>query len=224
MPLLLAEHIKKSFWDSSTELNVLQDVSLELEKQDFVCISGKSGCGKSTLLHILGLLDKPDQGRICINDQEMTIHSGKIHLCRNRLIGFVFQFHYLLEDLTTLENIALPLMISGYSKKDSQIKAAKMLTDLDLTQRAEHFPHQLSGGEQQRVALGRALINNPAIVLADEPTGNLDPAHRDEVLELFLKFNSLYNSAFILVTHDDTIAENSKIHYKLENGILVRLK
>lgn len=224
MALLVAEHVKKSYWDNNGELNVLQDICLQLDVKDFICISGKSGCGKSTLLHILGFLDKPDLGSIYINGKKISPDSESIHVVRNRQIGFVFQFHYLLEDLTTLENIALPLMIAGNSKKDSLSKAANMLSDLDLHQRAGHYPHQLSGGEQQRVALGRALINNPAIVLADEPTGNLDPTHRDEVLELFLKFNAQYSSAFILVTHDDTIAEKSKNHYKLETGTLQQLK
>lgn len=224
MALLVAEHLKKSYWDNNGELNVLQDICLQLDVKDFICISGKSGCGKSTLLHILGFLDKPDLGSIYINGKKISPDSESIHVVRNRQIGFVFQFHYLLEDLTTLENIALPLMIAGNSKKDSLSKAANMLSELDLHQRAGHYPHQLSGGEQQRVALGRALINNPAIVLADEPTGNLDPTHRDEVLELFLKFNAQYSSAFILVTHDDTIAEKSKNHYKLETGTLQQLK
>lgn len=224
MALLVAEHVKKSYWDNNGELNVLQDICLQLDVKDFICISGKSGCGKSTLLHILGFLDKPDLGSIYINGKKISPDSESIHVVRNRQIGFVFQFHYLLEDLTTLENIALPLMIAGNSKRDSLSKAANMLSELDLHQRAGHYPHQLSGGEQQRVALGRALINNPAIVLADEPTGNLDPTHRDEVLELFLKFNAQYSSAFILVTHDDTIAEKSKNHYKLETGTLQQLK
>jgi lipoprotein-releasing system ATP-binding protein len=224
MSLLVAEHIQKSYLDSNEELLVLQDVCLQLDAKDFVCISGKSGCGKSTLLHILGLLDKPDKGSIYINDKKISMDSESINDIRNKHIGFIFQFHYLLEDLTTLENIALPLMIAGLSRKDSLSKAADMLCDLDLEQRARHYPYQLSGGEQQRVALGRSLINNPAIVLADEPTGNLDPAHREDVLELFFKFNRTYSSAFILVTHDDAIADMSKNHYRLDNGILTQIK
>jgi len=224
LPVLKAEHLKKTYWDSNQELKILQDINLTMEAGDFVCISGKSGCGKSTLLHLLGLLDNPDSGQISINNQIVTINSEDVHNLRNKLIGFVFQFHYLMEDLTALENIALPLMVSGLSKKVSLEQAREMLGELDMAQRANHFPHQLSGGEQQRVALGRALINHPSLVLADEPTGNLDSEHSSDVLDLFFKFNTKLGCSFLLVTHDMAIAEMTRIHYKLEDGILIKLK
>jgi len=221
--VLKAEHLKKTYWDSNQELNILKDINLNLEKGEFVCISGQSGCGKSTLLHLLGLLDTADSGQLMINNQIVTPDSANASMLRNKLIGFVFQFHYLMEDLTALENVALPLMVAGVNKKDSLAQAHEMLADLDIGMRLNHYPHQLSGGEQQRVALARALINRPPIILADEPTGNLDPSHSSEVLDLIFKLNEKMNCAFILVTHDVSIADKSQTHYKLEDGILHRL-
>ncbi len=223
MVVLKAEHLKKTYWDSNQELNILKDINLNLEKGEFVCISGQSGCGKSTLLHLLGLLDTADSGQLMINNQIVTPDSANASMLRNKLIGFVFQFHYLMEDLTALENVALPLMVAGVNKKDSLAQAHEMLADLDIGMRLNHYPHQLSGGEQQRVALARALINRPPIILADEPTGNLDPSHSSEVLDLIFKLNEKMNCAFILVTHDVSIADKSQTHYKLEDGILHRL-
>lgn len=222
--ILIAEHLKKTYWDSNQELNILTDVNLSLEEGEFACISGQSGCGKSTLLHLLGLLDTPDSGNVIINGQIQTPDSADVNLIRNKMIGFVFQFHYLMEDLTAWENVALPLMIGGVSKKQSLEKAKDMLANLNMASRLSHFPHQLSGGEQQRVALARALINQPKVVLADEPTGNLDPEHSKEVLELIFKLNQEFKCAFILVTHDLSIADRSPNHYKLADGILHRLK
>lgn len=224
LSVLIAEHLKKTYWDSNLELKILQDINLNIEKGEFVCISGKSGCGKSTLLHLLGLLDNPDSGLIIINEKPVTTQSSDVHKLRNRLIGFVFQFHYLMEDLSALENIALSLMVNGISKKESFSRASEMLKELDMAQRANHYPHQLSGGEQQRVALGRALINNPSLVLADEPTGNLDPEHSSDVLDLFFKFNQKLGCSFLLVTHDAAISEKAQTHYMLEDGILHQLR
>ncbi len=222
--ILEAKNVTKAYWDSNQELKILSDINLELEEGEFVCISGQSGCGKSTLLHILGLLDTPDSGQVIINGQNETPDSDNAHILRNKLIGFVFQFHYLMEDLTALENVALPLMIGGLGKKQSLEKAKAMLSLLNLSLRLNHFPHQLSGGEQQRVALGRALINEPKVILADEPTGNLDPEHSKEVLELILRLNKELNCSFVLVTHDLSIADKSPVHYKLADGILHRLR
>jgi ABC-type lipoprotein export system ATPase subunit len=220
LPILTAENLKKTYHDSNQELHILRGINLEVESGEFSCISGQSGCGKSTLLHILGLLDKPDSGKILINDKEIVADSLDIPLLRNKLIGFVFQFHYLMEDLDAVENTALPMMISGKSKKESLKKAVDVLSLLGIAGRLHHYPHQLSGGEQQRVALARALINNPTIVLADEPTGNLDPDHRNDVLDLMLNINQSLGSAFLLVTHDERVARVAQTHYVLENGIL----
>lgn len=224
MSVLKAENLKKSYWDSNQELVILKDINLILKPGEFVCISGQSGCGKSTLLHLLGLLDKPDSGSILLNNKEVTTDSQEAPMLRNKLIGFVFQFHYLMEDLTALENVALPLMVAGKSAKQSMQSAADMLAILDIGERLTHYPHQLSGGEQQRVALARALINQPAIILADEPTGNLDPEHSSEVLELMLDLNKKMGCAFLLVTHDESIAEKAQTRYKLTDGVLLRLQ
>jgi lipoprotein-releasing system ATP-binding protein len=221
LPILAVEHLKKTYWDSNQELKILKDINLELKKGEFACISGQSGCGKSTFLHLLGLLDRPDSGKILLNGESVNPDSPNAASLRNKAIGFIFQFHYLMEDLTTLENVALPLMVAGKNRKDSFRLASDMLNELDIGHRAGHYPHQLSGGEQQRVALGRALINQPAIVLADEPTGNLDPTHSADVLDLLFRFNQKLDSAFILVTHDMSIAARAHTHYRLEDGILL---
>lgn len=222
--ILIAEHLKKTYWDSNQELKILSDINLSHDVGEFACISGQSGCGKSTLLHLLGLLDTPDSGNVIIDGQIQRPDSADAHIIRNKLVGFVFQFHYLMEDLSAIENVALPMMIAGKNKKQSFEKAKDMMALLNLSTRCNHLPHQLSGGEQQRVALARALINEPKVVLADEPTGNLDPEHSMEVLELILKLNRDLGCAFILVTHDMSIADKSPIHYKLSNGILQRIK
>lgn len=224
MSVLTAKNLKKSYWDSNQELVILKDVNLILEPGEFVCISGQSGCGKSTLLHLLGLLDKPDSGSILLNNKEVTTDSQEAPMLRNKLIGFVFQFHYLMEDLTASENVALPLMVAGKSAKQSMQNAADMLAILDIGKRLTHYPHQLSGGEQQRVALARALINQPSIILADEPTGNLDPEHSSEVLDLMLDLNKKMGCAFLLVTHDESIAEKAQTRYRLTDGVLLRLQ
>jgi lipoprotein-releasing system ATP-binding protein len=220
LPLLIAENLTKSYTDINQEIHILQGINLILEPADFTCISGQSGSGKSTLLHLLGLLDKPDSGKIMINDQIVIADAKHTPALRNSLIGFVFQFHYLMDDLNALENAALPLMVAGYSRKESLHKASQVLTMLGLKERSKHYPHQLSGGEQQRVALARALANSPAIILADEPTGNLDPTHSKEVLELMIDINSKLGSTFLIVSHDEQIALRSKSRYILQDGIL----
>ncbi|HOD17091.1 MAG TPA: ABC transporter ATP-binding protein [Candidatus Cloacimonadota bacterium] len=222
MAVLIVEHLAKSFRDSNLELRILEDINLTLEKGEFACISGQSGCGKSTLLHLLGLLDKPNSGKITLNGEVVSPEAPNAHQIRNKYIGFVFQFHYLMEELTALENVALPLMVAGHSRKYSLNQAKEMLAELDMLPRQNFYPNRLSGGEQQRVALGRALINQPALVLADEPTGNLDPAHCSAVLELFFKFNAKLDTAFLLVTHDPNIAKQFSKNYKLINGVLSR--
>jgi ABC-type lipoprotein export system ATPase subunit len=222
VPILKAENLKKTFCDSSLELNILKGINLILEPGDFTCISGQSGCGKSTLLHLLGLLDKPDSGRILINDTVVVANAPETPAIRNKLIGFVFQFHYLMEDLNALENAALPMMVAGYPIKESIDKAHYILTMIGIKDRCYHYPHQLSGGEQQRVALARALVNSPALILADEPTGNLDPVHSREVLDLMHELNEKLNCTFLVVTHDDQIARQTKSHYILQDGLLYK--
>ncbi len=220
MSLLIAEHLKKTYLDSGEKLQVLNDINIHIEQGDFACISGQSGCGKSTLLHLLGLLDKPDSGMIFLDGNPVSPDSLQAPEIRNRQIGFVFQFHYLMEDLTATENVALPLLVTNSKTSFALTKAAELLQTLNLGHRLKHYPRQLSGGEQQRVALARALINQPRIVLADEPTGNLDPEHSNDVIELMLKLNQDFGQTFVLVTHDTSIASLSKRQYRLSDGIL----
>ena len=211
----------KTYADKGQNIQVLKNATLEVESGDLICITGKSGCGKSTLLHILGLLDDPDQGRVVINGKEVSSKHSNAHLIRNRDIGFVFQFHYLVEDLNSRENIALPMLIAGTPKPQAFAKADELLAILDMQDRAQHYPNQLSGGEQQRLALGRALINHPKIVLADEPTGNLDPQHSVEIWGLFQRLNRELEQTFVIVTHDHEQAKQSNKAFELKDGILL---
>lgn len=210
----------KTYADKGQNIEVLQNATIEVQCGDLVCITGKSGCGKSTLLHILGLLDDPDSGEIRINGNAITSASSNAHLIRNKDIGFVFQFHYLIDDLNARENIALPSLIAGSAKATAFARADELLALLGLNGRANHYPNQLSGGEQQRLALARALINQPKIVLADEPTGNLDPQHSLEVWDLFVKLNKDLGQTFVIVTHDAELARQSKKSYELRDGRL----
>ncbi len=211
----------KTYEDRGQDIQVLKGADLEVESGEMVCITGKSGCGKSTLLHILGLLDDPDSGKVCINGSGISARDPGAHIIRNREIGFVFQFHYLIEDLNARENVALPNLIAGSDRALAFERASGLLRRLGLEQRASHYPNQLSGGEQQRLALARALINEPKIVLADEPTGNLDPQHSFEVWELIRKLNHELNQSFVIVTHDRELAKQSHKAYELKDGKLV---
>jgi lipoprotein-releasing system ATP-binding protein len=211
----------KTYADKGQDIRVLQNASIEVEKGDLVCITGKSGCGKSTLLHILGLLDAPDKGKVQINGTEAQANHPNAHTIRNRDIGFVFQFHYLIDDLNARENVALPMLVSGAAKNIAFSRADELLKLLGMDQRANHYPNQLSGGEQQRLALARALVNSPQIVLADEPTGNLDPEHSGEVWSLFEQLNRELRQTFVIVTHDYDLAKRSHKAYELRDGILI---
>ena len=190
---------------------VLKGISLEVEQGEIVAIVGPSGAGKTTLLQILGTLDQPDQHpstEIRINDIPVhELKDSELAAFRNKEIGFVFQFHQLLPELTATENVMLPRFISGVSKAQATEKAKAILSDLGLGHRLNHHPNQLSGGEQQRVAVARALINNPSIVLADEPSGNLDSENAQFLHELFLKLRDEYNQTFVIVTHNNDLAE-----------------
>lgn len=216
MTILSATNISKSYG----EIKVLKSASLEVCQGEFISVTGKSGCGKSTLLHILGLLDDAEGGELYIKGRRMSAKNPDAPAIRNQDIGFVFQFHYLIEDLTAAENVALPLMISGKKLHDAMLEAELLLKQLDLEARLTHYPNQLSGGEQQRVALARALITRPAIVLADEPTGNLDPANSIAVWKLMQKLNQELGQTFVIVTHDRSLAALGKKSFELEQGKL----
>jgi lipoprotein-releasing system ATP-binding protein len=220
MHILTASHIKKSYLEGNSSLEVLTDINLAIEPGDLITITGQSGCGKSTLLHVLGLLDDPDSGELLYRDIHLTARDKKSVQFRSMHIGFIFQFHYLLEDLTAEENIALPLLIQGISYQKSIRQAKEWLELLHLADRGHHYPNALSGGEQQRIAIGRAMIHKPDIVFADEPTGNLDPTHSTAVLDMILEMQKIHCQTFIIVTHNEDIAGKAGRHFRLENGVL----
>ena len=202
-------------------LAVLKGVDISINKGEIVSIVGSSGAGKSTLLHILGTLDKADKGQIILNGQHLeTLSGSKLAAFRNRHIGFVFQFHHLLPEFTALENVCIPGWIAGDKKKEVVIKATRLLKTLGLGDRLENKPQQLSGGEQQRVAVARALINSPSIVMADEPTGNLDSANAKELHQLFIELRNTFNQTFLIVTHNEELAKMSDRILMMKDGVM----
>lgn len=204
------------------QLEVLKGVDIEVNKGEMVSIVGSSGAGKSTLLHILGTLDRPDSGSIWLNDQSVDeLRGEKLAAFRNQHIGFVFQFHHLLPEFSALENISIPGWIAGTAKKEVAKRAMELLSLLGLADRAEHKPNQLSGGEQQRVAVARALINQPDIIFADEPTGNLDSANAKELHQLFGTLRDRFNQTFLIVTHNEELAALSDRTLHMKDGVIV---
>jgi len=216
--MLRAENIYKQY----DHLTVLKGVDISINKGEIVSIVGSSGAGKSTLLHILGTLDKADKGEIILNDQHIeTLNGRKLASFRNKHIGFVFQFHHLLPEFTALENVCIPGWIAGEKKKEVVIKATNLLKTLGLSDRLENKPQQLSGGEQQRVAVARALINGPSIVMADEPTGNLDSANARELHQLFIELRNQFNQTFLIVTHNEELAKMSDRILHMKDGKII---
>jgi len=202
-------------------LEVLKGVSIEVPKGKMISIVGRSGSGKSTLLHILGTLDTPDQGNVSICDIPISgMKSKNLASLRNKHLGFVFQFHHLLPEFTALENIAMPALITGMSKKTAYKKADELLGYLQLSERSTHRPNQLSGGEQQRVAIGRALMNEPDILLADEPSGNLDTETSIQVHQLLRKITTDMGKSLVIVTHNTELAALSDVVYEMKDGVL----
>lgn len=200
-------------------LHVLKDVSLTIGQGEVVSIVGASGAGKTTLLQLLGTLDRPDSGHILYDDTDVTSLGEKaLAHFRNRHVGFVFQFHNLLPEFTALENVCLPALIAGRSMKEAEEEAMLLLQFLHVEERASHKPAQLSGGEQQRFAVARALINHPAVVLADEPSGNLDTKHAAELHDLFFQLRDQYNQTFVIVTHNTELARKSDRQIQLRDG------
>ena len=203
-------------------LDVLKGVDLEITKGEIVSIVGASGSGKSTLLHIIGTLDRPDKGNVELNGKFLFSHADKnLALVRNSSIGFVFQFHNLLPEFTALENVCMPGFIANIDEKKVRKKATELLKILRLSDRADHKPSELSGGEQQRISVARALINDPAIVLADEPSGNLDRANAQELHELFFSLRKELGLTFILVTHNEKLAEMADRKLEIKDGKVV---
>lgn len=200
-------------------LSVLKGVDIHITKGEIVCIAGSSGAGKSTLLHILGTLDRADKGTISIDDVNVTSLKGKkLAAFRNEHIGFVFQFHHLLPEFSALENICIPAWIAGQKNKEVEKRAEKLLQMLNLKDRGDHKPGELSGGEQQRVAVARALINNPSIVMADEPTGNLDSTNAKELHNLFIDLRNRFQQTFLIVTHNEELAKLSDRLLHMKDG------
>lgn len=220
--ILELKNINKTYKGTSETLHILKDLDLVINEGEFVSIIGKSGSGKSTLLNVIGLLDSIDDGEIYIHGEKVdrTNHQ-KIDLLKNRDIGFVFQFHYLLPEFTALENVMLPALLNNFNdKKNIEEKAKKILDSVGLKERYSHKPNQLSGGEKQRVAIARALINDPKIILADEPTGNLDEETSNEIHNLFRKINRENNQTIIVVTHSRELANITDKKYSVKNGKL----
>ncbi len=200
-------------------LHVLKGVDIEIAKGEIVSIAGSSGAGKSTLLHILGTLDTADKGEIYLDDTNVSKLSGKkLAEFRNKNIGFVFQFHHLLPEFTALENICVPGWIAGRKTSELEERALSLLGLLNLSERASHKPGELSGGEQQRVAVARALINNPSIVMADEPTGNLDSSNAKELHNLFIDLRNRFQQSFLIVTHNEELAQLSDRILHMKDG------
>lgn len=207
---------------SYEHLQVLKGISIDIRKGEVVSIVGPSGAGKTTLLQIMGTLGKPDSGKLYIADIDVLELRGKqLAAFRNRNIGFVFQFHHLLPEFTALENVCIPAFIAKQKRAAAEKKAKELLDFLGLSERLEHKPSQLSGGEQQRVAIARALINNPSVILADEPSGNLDSQNKGELHKLFFTLRDKLNQTIVIVTHDKELAEMSDRTFSMKDGLIV---
>ncbi len=216
--MIKATNIHKSYG----VLNVLKGVSIDIQKSEIISIVGASGAGKTTLLHIIGTLDRANSGTLEINGTNISsLSDKKLADFRNKNIGFVFQFHHLLPEFTALENVCIPAFIAGTSKSVAEEKAKELLSFLGLTERMSHKPSELSGGEQQRVAVARALINNPAVILADEPSGNLDSATAKELHQLFFTLREKFNQTFVIVTHNEELANMADRKLVMRDGNIV---
>ncbi len=219
--LLRCENISKFYQEGDQKTQVLNNISFSMNARELVAIVGSSGSGKSTLLHTLGGLDQPSEGEVFIHQQSLQkLSSNKLASLRNQYLGFVYQFHHLMADFSAIENVMMPLLIGKMNKNEAQDRAEKMLQAVGLSHRIKHRPSALSGGERQRVAIARALVNNPALVLADEPTGNLDRKTTESIFELIKQLNAEQNIAFLLVTHDLNLADKFTRRLRMQDGIL----
>jgi lipoprotein-releasing system ATP-binding protein len=219
--LVRVTNLVKSYVSGTETLVILNGVNLDIPRGTTVAVSGGSGSGKSTLLNILGGLDRCDSGSVLVGGAEVTaLSENTMTSYRCSRVGFIFQFHYLLKDFTALENVMLPAYIAGMKKKDALEKARLLLADVKMEKRLDHFPSQLSGGERQRVAVARSMVNDPDIVLADEPTGNLDALNSAAVAELLYAGAEKWGKSLIVVTHDERVAERAMVRYTLDGGVL----
>ena len=216
--MIKVESLQKSYGT----LKVLKGINLEVADSSVVTIVGASGAGKSTLLHLIGTLDRPDGGRVLVDGTDLyKLNDKELAEFRNRNIGFVFQFHHLLPEFTAVENVALPAMIAGATKADALRRAGELLDYLKLSERATHKPSQLSGGEQQRVAVARALVNNPKLILADEPSGNLDTENARKLHQLFFDLRDRFGQTFVVVTHNTELAQMADRTVTMQDGMIV---
>lgn len=216
--MIVAENIQKSYGG----LKVLKGINFHIEKEKVASIVGASGAGKTTLLQILGTLASPDSGTVLINGKDpFSLSEKDLAHFRNDQIGFVFQFHHLLPEFTALENVCLPAFVANHDKKETEQRAAHLIESLGLADRMSHKPNELSGGEKQRIAVARALINNPSVIFADEPTGNLDSKNQDELYDLFFRLRDEYGLTLIIVTHDRHFASKSDVVFEIKDGMIV---
>jgi lipoprotein-releasing system ATP-binding protein len=219
--MVQVKELVKNYKTGVETLHILNSLNFNIEAGSTVSIMGASGCGKSTLLNILGGLDRFDSGEIKVGGKNIGGLSEKyLSVYRRKSVGFIFQFHYLLKDFSTLENVMLPAFVAGESKKNATERARSLLDEVQLSERLSHYPAKLSGGERQRVAVARALINDPEIILADEPTGNLDKKNSELIADLLYDSAQSHNKTLIVVTHDEEIARRAQIKYKLDYGKL----
>lgn len=216
--MISIKNLSKSFG----ALKVLKGISLSVKPGEIVSIVGPSGAGKTTLLQIIGTLSRPDSGNVVIDGSEISkMNDNELSAFRNQKIGFVFQFHHLLPEFTAFENICIPGYISGRDRKEVESRASELIDMMGLTDRRSHKPAELSGGEQQRVAIARALINSPAVILADEPSGNLDSRNRDEIHRLFVSLRDTFGQTIIIVTHDDSLAAMADRKVVMKDGLII---
>lgn len=221
MKILEVTNLSKIYGTGETMVKALDNVTFSVEHGEFIAIVGPSGSGKSTLLHILGGVDVPTKGRVVINNTDISqLNETKLAIFRRRQIGLIYQFYNLIPILTVEENLTLPLLLDG--RKPDQRRIETLVKQLGLSERLKHLPNQLSGGQQQRVSIGRALINNPALLLADEPTGNLDSKNSSEIINLLRRLNVEYNQTVIIITHDEKIALSADRVIAIEDGRIVR--
>ncbi len=217
--MVVAENIHKSFG----KVEVLKGIDLQVNEKEIVSVAGASGAGKSTLLQILGTIEKPDKGRILIDGVEVNLlNDTKLSIFRNKRIGFVFQLHHLLPEFTALENICIPAFIAGKSRKEAEMRAYELLDFIGMKERATHKPAELSGGEQQRIAVARALMNYPSVVFADEPSGNLDSKASADLHRLFFDLRNNFGQTFVIVTHNKTLAAMADHQFFIKDGIILK--
>lgn len=219
MKILKVQNLSKIYGKGENEVRALDNVSFEIENGEFTAIMGPSGSGKSTLLHILGGVDIPTSGKVFVEDTDMyNLNETNLAIFRRRQIGLIYQFYNLIPILNVKENISLPLLLDG--RKPDEDHMSSLLQSLRLTNRVNHLPNQLSGGQQQRVSIGRAMISNPAIILADEPTGNLDSKNSEEIIELLKKANQNFNQTLVIITHDESIALQADRIISIQDGVI----